>query len=133
MNGAARAAVQTGGRKRTKITPSVPPAATEGEKRVTSMKFFPRLEAHRLTRWNADLLTGSGIPANPGFARPNIKHAKSAQLDAITFRQGFFHGLKHCFNRGLSLGFGNSCAFYHLIDNVVFNHAYLLKIQQVSS
>jgi hypothetical protein len=100
---------------------------------LNGLKVFARLEAHRFPGWNTHFFAGSRIAANARLARPDVEHAKTAQLDPVAFCQGILHGLKYGFHGNLGLGLGESSAVNNLVHDIVFNHADLLEKKEVLS
>ncbi len=91
------------------------------------LEFLSRLEPDRLSRWDAHLLAGAGVAANPGFARLDVEDAESAQFDSLAASEGVLHGLENGFDRLFGSGPGNIRLLDDGVNNVEFDHSGLPK------
>ena len=89
------------------------------------LQFLAGLKAHSLSGRDADFLSGARIAANAGFARPDIEHAESAQLDALAFAERVLHGLTDSLDGLLRLGPAHAGFVHHRINYVQLNHSIL--------
>src|ERR1017187_589307 len=89
---------------------------------IDRLQFFSRLKAHGLARRNRHFGAGARVASDAGLTRAHVKHAKSAQLDAIAVGQRLLHALKDGFHRQLSLGLSDAGSGHHFVDNVELNH-----------
>jgi hypothetical protein len=87
---------------------------------VEQMKLFAGFEADRFAGSDADLGAGAGVASDAGFARADVKDAKAAQLDALTFGEGALEGLEYGIDRGLGFVALQAGALNHLVNNVLF-------------
>jgi hypothetical protein len=92
-----------------------------GSARFKCVQLFARLETYGLAGSNADLGTGAGIAADPGFAGADTENAKSTQFDAFAGCQSLFQALEDRIHRSFRLGARQARALNYVMDDVLFN------------
>jgi hypothetical protein len=86
------------------------------------LEVFAGLEADGFAGSYGDLGAGAGIAPNAGFAGLDAEDPKTAQLNAVTGREGFFHGFKDGVDGGFGFGAGKSGTLYYALDEVLLDH-----------
>ena len=87
------------------------------------LQFFSRFEPHRFPWWNGYFRSRPWIPADAGFARPNIKDAEASQLDPIALAKSLLHRFENRLYSHFSFGFCDTCPVHNLVDNIQLNQA----------
>jgi len=87
------------------------------------MQFFTGLEAHSLSRRDADLGPRAGIPPDARLARAHAEYTETAEFNALTRCQGFFQAFKHSIDCRFRLGARQACALDHMVHDVLFNQS----------
>ncbi len=80
------------------------------------MQILAGFEADGFAGRNGDLGPGSGIAADPGFARLDGEDTEPAQLDAIALDEALFHGSEDDVDCSFSLGAHEPGAFDDPLD-----------------
>ncbi len=87
------------------------------------MELFAGFESNRFPGCDADLGSGTRIPANPGLAGAHTEDPKPAQFDALAGRQGLLESFKDSVHRSLCLGAGQPCALNDVMNDVLLNQS----------
>src|ERR1700683_922577 len=89
---------------------------------LKSLKFLTRLESNCFTRWNINLLAGSRVTSNAGFAGLDVENAKAAEFDTFAAPEGVLHRFEDGFDGMLGLGSGDIGLGYHGIYDIELDH-----------
>src|SRR5580658_7597200 len=89
------------------------------------LEFLAGLEAYRLPRWNANLLPGARVAANPGLPRLHVEHPEAPKLNTFPAAQCVLHGLEHGFHRLFGLGAGHVGFRNYGVNDIKLDHAIL--------
>src|SRR5260370_9429451 len=89
---------------------------------VDRLQCFAGLEADGLARRDGNFGAGARVASDAGLARAHIKHAETAQFDAVSGGERLLHALEDGFDGKLRLGLGDPGAVNHFVDDVELNH-----------
>lgn len=89
-------------------------------------KLFSRLETDRLARRNRNLFAGPGITAHTSFPGLHDEHTESAKLNSLTLCKCVLHCIEQRIDNLFGLLLWNAGLFCHLVDDIQFDHHYLL-------
>src|SRR5207237_3281738 len=85
-------------------------------KLIDRLQLLAGLETHRFSRRNGNLRPGTRVASDAGLARAHVKHAETAQLDSVAFRQRLLHALEDGFHGQLGFGLGDAGLVNHFVD-----------------
>jgi hypothetical protein len=91
--------------------------------RCQCVEFLTGLEAHGLTRRDANFSPSAGIAPDSRLAGANAEHTEAAQLNAFSCCKSFFQALEYGVDRRFCLGTGQACALDHMMHDVLFNQS----------
>src|SRR5262245_54553459 len=87
------------------------------------LEVLPGLEPDCSSRRDANLLTRSGVPADPTLAGLDLENAEPAELDSLATLHRQPHRVEHGVHRHLGLDLGDVGDSRHLVDDVNLDHA----------
>jgi hypothetical protein len=85
------------------------------------VEVFPGFEPDSLARRNSHFSAGSGVSSDAGLARLYGEDAETAELDAVAFGQGLFHGLEDGIDGCFSLGADEPGPVDDALDEILFD------------
>jgi hypothetical protein len=86
-----------------------------------NVEVFAGLEADGFAGGDGDLCAGAGVASDAGFTRLDGEDTEAAEFDAVALCEGLLHGFEDGVHGGLGLGSNQSCAFYHSLNEVLFD------------
>src|SRR5882724_3770662 len=72
---------------------------------VNRLQFLAGLEAHGFAGRNGNFGAGARVASDAGFAGTDVEYAESAEFDAISRGERFFHALENGLDREFGFGF----------------------------
>src|SRR5262249_49109421 len=92
-------------------------------------KFFARLEPYGLARRNGHFGARARVSTHAALARLYHEHPKASKLNSFTFCEGFFHRIEERIDNLFGLLLWNTGLVCHLVDDVQFDHHFLLSLK----